>query len=563
MRARAGLFVLAQRVRAGASLASSRRHWLCARSTTTMPFSSATSSSSMARSPSPGTFSAATPAIANFGAGAFFAAGAYATVALNKALGLPLVACLVCGRFRRRRARPADGRVDAAAARRLFRDLDALALGRSADAGPELALCRRVGRRLSAAAEVDPAVRELYRISLFADAGDRRRRRRSSRPRSSVRRSASASTTIRDDEIAAEALGVPTLRLKLAAATISGAIMGVAGAPLPFYNSYVNPESAFALGYTSMRWRCRSSAACRTGSGLSSARCCSARRNSSRSPSSRPRPVRWSSALSSWRLSRSRPAGSWVSSAAAEEEARIHEPRRCCGSIAWASASADSSRCRACPSMSRRANVSASSGRTDQARAPSSIASAAPFLPMTGPSRLGARRSTALSPHRRADSGSRARFNCRARSRASPFSRTSRSRSGFSVTPAHRRWSGRATGLEARGLADKAQRRPRELTQVDLRRLELARALACRPKLLDRRRSDGGAVARGGRRDPGIVVSRQFGRGRGHLDRTYHARGDGFRRAPRRVRQPDARSPTRPTAEVLRMKAVEAAYLGE
>jgi branched-chain amino acid transport system ATP-binding protein len=39
-------------------------------------------------------------------------------------------------------------------------------------------------------------------------------------------------------------------------------------------------------------------------------------------------------------------------------------------------------------------------------------------------------------------------------------------------------------GLEEAGLADKALRRPRELTQVDLRRLELARALACRPKLL-------------------------------------------------------------------------------
>ena len=36
---------------------------------------------------------------ANFGAGAFFAAGAYATVALNKALGLPLIACLGAAGF--------------------------------------------------------------------------------------------------------------------------------------------------------------------------------------------------------------------------------------------------------------------------------------------------------------------------------------------------------------------------------------------------------------------------------------------------------------------------------
>jgi branched-chain amino acid transport system ATP-binding protein len=38
--------------------------------------------------------------------------------------------------------------------------------------------------------------------------------------------------------------------------------------------------------------------------------------------------------------------------------------------------------------------------------------------------------------------------------------------------------------LERVGLGDKAPLLPRDLTQVDLRRLELARALACRPKLL-------------------------------------------------------------------------------
>ena len=55
---------------------------------------------------------------------------------------------------------------------------------------------------------------------------------------------------IRDDEVAAAALGVPTLRLKVMAAAISGAILGAAGAPLPFYNSYVNPETAFGVGYS-------------------------------------------------------------------------------------------------------------------------------------------------------------------------------------------------------------------------------------------------------------------------------------------------------------------------
>jgi branched-chain amino acid transport system permease protein len=55
--------------------------------------------------------------------------------------------------------------------------------------------------------------------------------------------------SIRDDELAAEASGVPTLRLKLIATTLSGALMGMAGAPLPFYAGYVDPNTAFNLGY--------------------------------------------------------------------------------------------------------------------------------------------------------------------------------------------------------------------------------------------------------------------------------------------------------------------------
>lgn len=54
---------------------------------------------------------------------------------------------------------------------------------------------------------------------------------------------------IRDNERAAEAVGVPTLRLKLIATTLSGALMGVAGAPLPYYSGYLNPDSAFSLSY--------------------------------------------------------------------------------------------------------------------------------------------------------------------------------------------------------------------------------------------------------------------------------------------------------------------------
>jgi branched-chain amino acid transport system permease protein len=55
--------------------------------------------------------------------------------------------------------------------------------------------------------------------------------------------------TIRDDELAAEASGVPTLRLKLIATTISGALMGMAGAPFPYYIGYLQPSSTFGLDY--------------------------------------------------------------------------------------------------------------------------------------------------------------------------------------------------------------------------------------------------------------------------------------------------------------------------
>lgn len=55
--------------------------------------------------------------------------------------------------------------------------------------------------------------------------------------------------TIRDDELAAEASGVPTLRLKLIATTLSGALMGMAGAPLPYYVGYLDPSSGFNLAY--------------------------------------------------------------------------------------------------------------------------------------------------------------------------------------------------------------------------------------------------------------------------------------------------------------------------
>jgi branched-chain amino acid transport system permease protein len=52
---------------------------------------------------------------------------------------------------------------------------------------------------------------------------------------------------LRDNEEAAESMGVPTLKLKLIATTLSAAIMGVTGGIFPYYLTFVDPISAFNL----------------------------------------------------------------------------------------------------------------------------------------------------------------------------------------------------------------------------------------------------------------------------------------------------------------------------
>jgi branched-chain amino acid transport system permease protein len=55
---------------------------------------------------------------------------------------------------------------------------------------------------------------------------------------------------LRDDELAAECTGVPTLRLKLLACVISGGLISAGGAPAAMYLQFANPESAFNLNYS-------------------------------------------------------------------------------------------------------------------------------------------------------------------------------------------------------------------------------------------------------------------------------------------------------------------------
>jgi branched-chain amino acid transport system permease protein len=55
---------------------------------------------------------------------------------------------------------------------------------------------------------------------------------------------------VRDDELAAECTGVPTLQLKLLACTLSGALMCAIGAPYGMYVQFADPASAFNLNYS-------------------------------------------------------------------------------------------------------------------------------------------------------------------------------------------------------------------------------------------------------------------------------------------------------------------------
>jgi branched-chain amino acid transport system ATP-binding protein len=117
-------------------------------------------------------------------------------------------------------------------------------------------------------------------------------------------------------------------------------------------------------------------------------------------------------------------------------------------------------------------------------------------------------------------------------------------------------------GLERVGLAGKANSRPGELTQADLRRLELARALACRPKLLIADEAMAGlshaevddilALLFAANAEGVAVVMIE------HIMRAVTAFAERLLVFVAGRKVADG-----PTAEVLRLKEVEAAYLGE
>ena len=112
------------------------------------------------------------------------------------------------------------------------------------------------------------------------------------------------------------------------------------------------------------------------------------------------------------------------------------------------------------------------------------------------------------------------------------------------------------------GLAAKADRRPRDLTQIEMRKLELARAMAAEPKLLI---ADEAMAGLSHSEVDEILVAAASPHRAGHHhhpDRAHHARGDElFERLV--VLVAGHKIADGPPQEVIRNPEVERAYLGE
>ena len=184
----------------------------------------------------------------NFGSAAFFALGAYATVAMHRLYPLPIPLLLVIGGvasgivgfgmgYLTLRLR---GAFFAIATLALAVVLETLVVNWDYVGGSRGAYIVRP----ETLAPFGAYIRYLFLIMLALAVGALSVARLIERSRLGF-----GFATVRDDELAAEASGVPTLRLKLIATTISGALMGMAGAPFPYYIGYLQPSSAFGLDY--------------------------------------------------------------------------------------------------------------------------------------------------------------------------------------------------------------------------------------------------------------------------------------------------------------------------
>ena len=182
----------------------------------------------------------------NFGSAGFFALGAYTTVALNKAFGLPLpllilgagvvggVVGLGLGYLTLR----LKGVYFAIATLAMAIVIETLVNNWSYVGGAKGSYMLTPEKYLWFDSYIQMLFMVMLLLTLAAVAVSRAL---------SASRLGRGLAAIRDDEVAAECSGVPTLRLKLISTTVMGAMMGIAGAPFPFFVTYVEPVSAFNL----------------------------------------------------------------------------------------------------------------------------------------------------------------------------------------------------------------------------------------------------------------------------------------------------------------------------
>ncbi|MBT3904546.1 MAG: branched-chain amino acid ABC transporter permease, partial [Rhodospirillaceae bacterium] len=182
----------------------------------------------------------------NFGSAGFFAMGAYIAVALDKAFGLPLIflvmgSAVVCGLiglaagYLTLRLR---GVYFAIATLAMAIVLETLVVHWEYVGGA-------AGAYLIPPEEIpifDNYIEYMFVLMLVLTIGSVAVSRYIN-----ISRFGRGLAAIRDDEVAAECAGVPTLKLKLVSTTTMGAMMGVAGAPFPFFIAFVDPISAFNL----------------------------------------------------------------------------------------------------------------------------------------------------------------------------------------------------------------------------------------------------------------------------------------------------------------------------
>lgn len=182
----------------------------------------------------------------NFGSAGFFAVGAYTTIFLNKAFAPPLpvmilAAGIICGLiglatgYLTLRLKGVYFAIATLAVAIVF---ETIAVNWDYVGGAGGAYMLRPKDALIFDNYVELLFMLMLCLAIFATAVARYL---------SSSRIGQGLAAIRDDEVAAEAMGVPTLRLKLISAATMGALMGIAGAPYPFFVTFVDPVSAFAL----------------------------------------------------------------------------------------------------------------------------------------------------------------------------------------------------------------------------------------------------------------------------------------------------------------------------